>query len=288
MIRAGQRLPAWLKAKMPGSEQYFNVKKTVEEHRLHTICKSGLCPNIGECWANGTATFMILGEICTRHCRFCGVTHGIPAPPDDGEPQRVSMAIARMKLRHVVVTSVTRDDLDSGGAIQWTQTIRCIRQYTPNITLETLIPDFSGNTSSIQMIVDQRPDVISHNLETTERLTPLIRSKAQYRLSLKVIEMVARSGITAKSGIMVGLGETSNEVIRTIDDLRNTGCMIITIGQYLQPSAENINVQQFVSPQQFEEYKQYALSVGFRYAECSPLVRSSYHANKHAQSFSPF
>jgi lipoyl synthase len=263
-------------------ENYIRVKRLVEEKRLHTICTSGNCPNIGECWNAGTATFMILGDICTRSCRFCGTNTGRPLPPDMEEPLRLAESVRSLSLGHCVLTSVDRDDLEDGGASQWAATIREIKRLNPETTIETLIPDFWGRKDLIKMVIDAGPNVISHNLETVRRLTPLIRSGAKYEISLDVIRYITQSGIRAKSGIMTGLGETDEEVYATIADLRAAGCSVLTIGQYLQPSFEHMEVVEYTTPEKFEEYRIRALAMDFDFVESSPLVRSSYHAERHS------
>jgi len=277
-----KRKPAWLKTKLPGGKKYMDVREVVEHNKLHTICTSGKCPNIAECWGNGTATFMILGEICTRSCKFCATKTGKPLPPDWQEPERLAETIRLMKLNHCVITSVDRDDLEDGGAAIWAATIREIKKKNPETTIEALIPDFNANAGHIQKVIDAAPEIISHNLETVRRLTPIIRSKAKYEVSLKTLEIIAQSSsVRAKSGIMAGLGETENEVYQTMDDLLETGCRIMTIGQYLQPRLENWPVHEYVTPEQFEKYKNAGLKKGFEVVESAPLVRSSYHAEKH-------
>ena len=261
---------------------YTRVKSIVQKNHLHTICTSGNCPNIGECWNAGTATFMILGNICTRSCKFCGTITGRPLPPDSGEPSRLADSVRAMGIRHAVITSVDRDDLPDGGASFWAETIGKVKEANPGITIETLIPDFDGVESSLDLIVDAGPDVISHNLETVERITPIVRSRAKYQRSLSVLRYLAGRGATTKSGIMVGLGESSEEVLKTMDDLLETGCRIFTIGQYLRPSFNHMEVVEYVTPAQFEEYRLAGIEKGFRFVESSPLVRSSYHADKHA------
>ena len=262
-------------------ENYSMVKHIVAENHLHTICTSGNCPNIGECWNVGTATFMILGDICTRACKFCATKTGKPLPPDPEEAERLSQAIKKMRLKHCVITSVDRDDLKDGGASYWVETIRRIKELNPGTTIETLIPDFDGKTEYVQMIIDAGPEVISHNIETVRRLTPLIRSRAKYERSLDVIRFIAGKGIVAKSGFMVGLGETEDEIVETIGDIYATGCKTLTIGQYLQPGLDYFQVVDYVSPGKFEEFRLLALKLGFSFVESSPLVRSSYHAEKH-------
>ncbi len=275
------RKPDWLKIKLPAKENYAFVKDIVAKHKLHTICSSGNCPNVGECWDAGTATFMILGNICTRACKFCAVETGKPLPPDLNEAQQVAESIQLMGLKHCVITSVDRDDLMDGGASIWADCIRKIKELNPDITIETLIPDFNGIQKHLQLIIDEKPTIISHNLETVERLTPLIRTKAQYQLSLEVIRYISSKGIRAKSGIMLGLGETDTEVIQVMDDLRECNCSIITIGQYLQPSRQHYPVKEYVVPEKYKMFEELALQKGFLFAECNPLVRSSFHAEKH-------
>ena len=281
--QARQRLPRWMKMKMPKGESYSRVKNLVNQYGLHTICTSGNCPNIGECWNRGTATFMILGEICTRNCKFCGVKSGRPLPPDPKEPMRVAESIRTMGLKHAVITSVDRDDLPDLGAAVWAETILAIKQHNPGIRMEVLIPDFQGRNDLISQVADAKPDVISHNVETVERLTPLIRSAAKYRRSLDVLSAIAETGLVAKSGIMLGLGETPEEVIHTMEDLRSAGCQVMTIGQYLAPSQSHLQVREYITPDQFEEYRTIGLEMGFSFVESSPLVRSSYRAEQHAK-----
>jgi len=279
-----RRLPSWLKMQRASGGNYSFVKKVVADNQLHTICTSGNCPNIGECWNSGTATFMILGDICTRACKFCATKTGRPECPDPDEPARLAESIKRMNLRHCVITSVDRDDLPDGGASFWAGTIRSIKEKNPGITMETLIPDFDGNTHSIQLIIDADPDVISHNIETVRRLTPLIRTKAKYERSLDVIRYIASSGKVAKSGFMLGLGERKEEVIETIKELRETGCCVLTIGQYLQPGPGYMEVIEYIRPEEFEEYRILALETGFSFVESKPLVRSSFHAENHVKA----
>jgi lipoic acid synthetase len=275
------RKPAWLKTKVPVGKKYIGVREIVEQHKLHTICTSGHCPNMAECWGRGTATLMILGDICTRSCKFCNVKTGRPLPADWNEPDRVAKSVKLMGVKHCVITSVDRDDLDDGGAEIWALTIKKMKEVNPQTTIEALIPDFDGKKELIGKVVNTAPEVISHNLETVRRITPIIRSKARYDLSLEVIRIVAESGIRSKSGIMVGLGETESEVIETMDDLRAAGCEVLTIGQYLQPTKRHLSVQAFIKPEVFEKYKKIGLEKGFRFVESGPLVRSSYHAEKH-------
>ncbi|MFO7575534.1 MAG: lipoyl synthase [Bacteroidales bacterium] len=278
-----RRLPEWLRMQRASGEEYVRVKRLVQNNHLHTICTSGNCPNIGECWNAGTATFMILGDICTRSCRFCGTGTGRPLAPDTQEPLRLAESIKTLRLNHCVVTSVDRDDLSDGGAAFWAETIREIKKLNPGTTIETLIPDFDGKPENIQKVIDAGPDVISHNLETVRRLTPQIRSRAKYETSLSVIEYVAHKGVTAKSGIMVGLGESDEEVYKAMDDLLTAGCTVFTIGQYLQPSFSHMEVVNYITPEKFEEYRLNGLEKGFSFVESSPLVRSSYHAEKHVK-----
>lgn len=273
--------PDWLKTKIPQGKSYLQVKEIVNKHKLHTICTNGNCPNIHECWGLGTATLMILGDICTRSCKFCAVKTGKPEPADWDEPNRVAESVKLMKLKHCVLTSVDRDDLPDGGSGIWAETIKAIKKVSLNTTIEALIPDFLGKVEHIKKVIDARPEVISHNLETIERITPEIRSVANYRRSLEVIKFISNSGITSKSGIMAGLGETEDEVYQTMDDLLKAGCKVFTIGQYLQPTSNHLPVVEFVTPETFEKYKQTGLQKGFKFVESSPLVRSSYHAEKH-------
>lgn len=283
-LKDRERLPRWMKMQMPKGENYSRVKNLVNNHQLHTICSSGNCPNIGECWNRGTATFMILGEICTRNCKFCGVTTGKPLPPDQEEPVRIAESVRIMQLRHVVITSVDRDDLPDLGAGIWAKTIRMVKEINPETKIEVLIPDFQGKLAFIQQIINEVPDVISHNLETIERLTPKIRSTAKYRTSLDVIRIIAASGIISKSGIMLGLGETETEIFQAMDDLRQVGCKVMTIGQYLAPTLSHIQVVEYISPEKYEKYRIIGLEKGFTFVESSPLVRSSYRAEVHADA----
>ena len=279
-----RRLPSWLKMQRASGANYSRVKHVVAENHLHTICTSGNCPNIGECWNAGTATFMILGDICTRACKFCATTTGRPLPPDESEPLRLAESIKTMNLNHCVITSVDRDDLSDGGASFWAVTIKKVKEVNPGTTLEVLIPDFDGIKENIKLVIDASPDVISHNVETVRRLTPLIRTKAKYERSLEVIRYISDSGKVAKSGLMLGLGEKEEEVADTIRDLRASGCRVITIGQYLQPTAAHMEVVEYVNPSKFEEYRIMALEAGFSFAECRPLVRSSFHAENHVKA----
>ena len=279
-----ERLPRWMKMQMPKGESYSRVKNLVNQNHLHTICTSGNCPNIGECWNRGTATFMILGEICTRNCKFCGVKTGKPLPPDLEEPCRIAESVKMMQLKHAVITSVDRDDLPDLGAAFWADTIREVKKMNPETSIEVLIPDFQGKAELVQKVIDVAPEVISHNLETAERLTPQIRSAAKYRTSLEVLRIIASSGIIAKSGIMLGLGETEPEVLQVMDDLRAVGCKVMTIGQYLAPTLTHIQVVEYITPEQFERYRTIGLEKGFSFVESSPLVRSSYRADAHVKA----
>ena len=272
------RKPDWLKIKLGGNDNYSQTKNIVESHNLHTICSSGRCPNMGECWGRGTATFMIGGEICTRSCKFCNTKTGKPLLLDPREPQNVAESIKLMKLKHAVVTSVDRDDLPDQGAAHWVETINKIKLLNPGTTLEVLIPDFRGNTDLIDMVCKAAPNVISHNMETVKRLTPLVRSAAKYDTSLLVLNRIAKNGLKAKSGMMVGLGETIEEIHELMDDLLAADCSVLTIGQYLQPSRKHLPVAAYLHPDQFKELKETALKKGFAYVESGPLVRSSYHA----------
>lgn len=274
------RKPEWLKISIGANERYTETKRIVESHCLHTICSSGRCPNMGECWGRGTATFMIGGNICTRSCKFCNTQTGRPLPLDPQEPTHVAESVRLMKLSHAVVTSVDRDDLPDLGAAHWAQSIGEIRRLNPETTIEVLIPDFQGRRELVEQVIEARPDIISHNMETVRRISPLVRSAARYDTSLEVIRQIAASGITAKSGIMVGLGETSTEVEELMDDLRAAGCQIMTIGQYLQPSHRHYPVAEYVTPEQFKRYEETGLAKGFTQVESGPLVRSSYHAEK--------
>ncbi len=273
--------PAWLRVKLPVGKAYAEVRTVVSKHKLHTICESGNCPNMGECWGAGTATFMILGNVCTRSCGFCAVATGKPLPADWDEPLRVAESVKLMNVKHCVLTSVDRDDLKDGGSLIWSETIRQVRELNPETKFECLIPDFAGKWDNLQRIIDAQPDIVSHNIETVRRLTPQVRIQAKYERSLEVIERLHKAGVKTKSGIMVGLGETNDEIYDTITDLRQRGCDVLTIGQYLQPTNKHLKVQRFVHPDEFNVFKTFALKQGFRFVESGPLVRSSYHAEKH-------
>jgi lipoic acid synthetase len=273
--------PKWLRVKLPTGENYRTVRGLVDQHKLHTICESGSCPNMGECWGEGTATFMILGNICTRSCGFCAVQTGKPEEVDEFEPGRVANSVKIMGVKHAVVTSVDRDDLKDGGAGIWAQTVRAIRQQSPGTTLETLIPDFAGKWENLQVLIDVAPEIVSHNLETVRRLTKQVRIQAKYDRSLEVLFRLKKGGMRTKSGVMLGLGESEDEVIETMQDLRAVGVDILTLGQYLQPTPKHLPIVEFIEPMQFEKYRILGLEMGFRFVESGPLVRSSYHAEKH-------
>ncbi len=272
--------PDWLKIRLHRDEGYGQVARIVQEHGLHTICSSGRCPNQAECWSRRTATFMILGDVCTRSCKFCATATGKPLPPDPREPEKLARSVRLMGLRHAVVTSVTRDDLPDGGAAFWAETVRALRQENPETTLELLIPDLDGRAELLDIVVASGPDIIGHNLETVERLTPEVRSKARYSTSLQTLNYLARAGALTKSGLMVGLGETPEEVLAAMDDLSGVGCRLLTIGQYLRPSTDHLPVAEYVTPEQFSKYKEEALRRGFTHVESGPLVRSSYLAEQ--------
>jgi lipoic acid synthetase len=273
--------PSWLRVKLPTGENYKHVRGLVDTHKLHTICESGNCPNMGECWGAGTATFMILGNVCTRSCGFCAVATGRPDPVDWDEPQRVAEAIYLMKVKHAVITSVDRDELKDGGSTIWHNTIKAVKLLNPDTTLETLIPDFKGYKDQIQAIIDAAPEVVSHNIETVERLTKRVRIQAKYWRSMEVLRTLKEGGMRVKSGIMLGLGEKKEEVIRTLEDLRDNGVDVVTIGQYLQPTKKHLPVDRFVHPDEFAEYREAGYKLGIDYVESGPLVRSSYHSEKH-------
>ncbi|MFK5857336.1 MAG: lipoyl synthase [Bacteroidota bacterium] len=277
------RKPHWLKSKIPVGKQYRLVREIVEENKLHTICTSGHCPNMDECWGRGTATLMILGDICTRSCGFCNVKTGRPLPVDWEEPIRVANSVKLMKLKHCVLTSVDRDDLDDLGAEIWVQTVTEIKKLNPETTIETLIPDFDGRKGLIEKVCAAGQEVVSHNLETVRRITPWARSRAKYDISLDALKIISQSGVVAKSGLMLGLGEKPEEVIETLKDMRNAGVEVVTLGQYLQPTKKHLMVKEYVTPEQFEKYRLAGLEVGFRFVESSPLVRSSYRAEKHVK-----
>jgi len=273
--------PDWLRVKLPTGENYIKVRGIVSKHKLNTICESGNCPNMGECWGVGTATFMILGNICTRSCGFCAVATGKPNPADWDEPKRIAESVKLMNVKHCVITSVDRDDLKDGGSIIWAETIKEIRAISPETKFECLIPDFAGKWDNLQRIIDVKPDIVSHNIETVRRLTAQVRIQAKYDRSIEVLKRLDEAGVKTKSGIMLGLGETEQEILETIDDLAFVKCDVITMGQYLQPTPKHLPVDRFVHPDDFKKYKEYALNKGFKFVESGPLVRSSYHAEKH-------
>jgi lipoic acid synthetase len=273
--------PKWLRVKLPTGESYREVRRLVDKHKLHTICESGSCPNMGECWGEGTATFMILGNICTRSCGFCAVKTGRPSAVDLMEPKRVADSVKLMKVKHAVLTSVDRDDLQDGGADIWVETVSQIRIESPGTTLETLIPDFAGKWENLQKIINVAPEIVSHNLETVRRLTKEVRIQAKYDRSLELLFRLKKGGMKTKSGVMLGLGESEEEVIETMEDLRNVNVDVLTLGQYLQPTPKHLFVQDFITPEKFQFYKDLGLNMGFKYVESGPLVRSSYRAEKH-------
>ena len=276
-----QKKPKWLRVKLPTGKNYKHVRKLVSDNKLHTICESGNCPNMGECWGEGTATFMILGNICTRSCGFCAVATGRPLPVDWEEPEKVAESVRLMEVKHCVITSVDRDELPDGGSLVWVETVNAVRRKSPGTTMETLIPDFRGIQEQVQRIIDVAPEIVSHNIETVRILTKEVRIQAKYDRSLAVLKQLKDGGMRTKSGIMLGLGETQDEVLQTMDDLRGVGVDIMTIGQYLQPTPKHLPVKEFVNPEQFKKYKKIGLDKGFRFVESSPLVRSSYRAEKH-------
>jgi len=276
-----RKKPDWLRVKLPIGENYKHVRQLVDQHKLHTICESGNCPNMGECWGAGTATFMILGNVCTRSCGFCSVATGRLEAVDWDEPQRVAEAILLMKVKHAVITSVDRDELSDGGSIIWQNTIKAVKALSPSTTLETLIPDFKGKKVDIDRIIEAAPEVVSHNIETVERLTRQVRVQAKYWRSMEVIRTLKEGGMRTKSGIMLGLGEAKEEVVQTLQDLKDNGCDVVTIGQYLQPTKKHLPVVRFVHPDEFASYREIGYQLGLDYVESGPLVRSSYHSEKH-------
>jgi lipoic acid synthetase len=273
--------PKWLRVKLPIGENYKKVRGLVDEHKLHTICQSGNCPNMGECWGAGTATFMILGNVCTRSCGFCAVATGRPENVDVFEPVKVAKSIKTMEIKHAVITSVDRDDLADGGASIWAETIKAVRRISPGTTMETLIPDFAGKWENLQILIDAAPEIVSHNLETVRRLTKEVRVQAKYDRSLELLMRLKKGGMKTKSGVMLGLGESEEEIYETMQDLASVKVDILTLGQYLQPTPKHLPVAEFITPEKFAQYKEDALKMGFRYVESGPLVRSSYHAEKH-------
>ncbi len=283
-MQKSRRFPVWLKMERASGKNYSFVKQLVERNNLNTICTSGNCPNIGECWNAGTATFMILGDICTRACKFCATKTGKPLPPDPEEPQRLAETIKLLQLNHCVITSVDRDDLEDGGASFWAFTLKKIRKVNPGITIESLIPDFDGIQGNLDKIIEASPDVISHNIETVRRLTPIIRSRAKYDKSLDILRYLSGKGRIVKSGFMLGLGEYEDEILDTINDLYSAGCRILTMGQYLQPGFDHMGVVDYITPEKFEEYGKKAAETGFDFVESAPLVRSSFHASGNIKS----
>ncbi|MEN8810974.1 MAG: lipoyl synthase [Flavobacteriales bacterium] len=280
-IKEKVKKPNWLRVKLPIGKEYKKVREIVDDHGLHTICQSGNCPNMGECWGAGTATFMILGNTCTRSCGFCNVATGKPEDVDVFEPAKIAKSVSLMEVKHCVITSVDRDDLADGGAEIWAQTVRAIRRKSPTTTMETLIPDFMGKWENLQKIIDVAPEIVSHNLETVRRLTKEVRIQAKYNRSLELLRRLKEGGMKTKSGVMLGLGESEEEVLETMDDLRAVNVDILTLGQYLQPTKEHLPVEEFITPEKFAHYKEIGLQKGFRFVESGPLVRSSYHAEKH-------
>ena len=274
--------PEWIRVKLPTGKKYTELRSLVDKYKLNTICTSGSCPNMGECWAEGTATFMILGNICTRSCSFCGVQTGRPGAVDWTEPEKVANSIKLMKIKHAVITSVDRDDLKDMGSIIWAETVNAVRRISPGTSMETLIPDFQGNKRNINRIIKVAPEVVSHNIETVKRLTRKVRVQAKYQTSLEVLRYLKEEGINrTKSGIMLGLGEKEEEVLESLQDLRSSFVDVVTIGQYLQPSKKHLPVHSFITPDVFKKYETFALDLGFRHVESGPLVRSSYKAHKH-------
>ncbi|WGH27367.1 MAG: lipoyl synthase [Candidatus Bostrichicola ureolyticus] len=279
-----KKKPNWIRVKLPIGKNYHRLQNLVDKYKLNTICQSGNCPNIGECWGNGIATFMILGNICTRSCRFCSVKTGRPQMIDWNEPEKIAFSIKKMNIKHAVITSVNRDDLEDMGSLLWIKTIKTIRYFNPFTTIETLIPDFKGKTQFLDKIINTKPEVISHNLETVRRLTKEIRIQAKYDRSLELLRYLKYNGQSrTKTGIMLGLGETEEEILETMADIKKSNVDIITIGQYLQPSKQQIAVRTFISPEQFKKYENIALKMGFLYVESGALVRSSYHADRHVK-----
>lgn len=276
-----KRKPEWLKIDFRSEKNYSIVNQSIRKNCLNTICVSGRCPNLAECWSRGTATFMILGDICTRSCGFCNTKTGRPLPPDANEPQRLADSVKELGIKHIVITSVDRDDLKDGGANHWAECIKAIQSKVPKSKIEVLIPDFKGDTSLVDIVLAAKPDVVAHNIETVRSLTPKVRSAAKYDVSLSVLKHIAQRGFVAKSGMMLGLGETESEIVATIEDLLANECKILTIGQYLQPTKKHLPVIEYVTPEKFDEYRQIALKKGFRFVESGPLVRSSYHAERH-------
>jgi lipoic acid synthetase len=283
-----RRKPPWIRARMPGGAGYERLKNIIDEHRLHTVCQEATCPNIGECWSRGTATIMILGDTCTRSCGFCNVKTGRPLPVDRDEPRRVAESVALMNLRHIVITCVDRDDLKDGGAAIWADTIRRVHEACPNTSVEALIGDFKGDEDALQVVIDSRPEILAHNMETVKRMHPAVRPQADYQRSLDVLKQIKDSGLVSKSGIMVGIGERDDEVLAVMSDVhRFADTDIFTIGQYLQPTRNHLPIDRWVTPEQFTIFKREGLALGFKVVESGPLVRSSYHAEEQADRLSP-
>jgi lipoic acid synthetase len=278
LVKERVRKPEWLRINLGNNQLFSMTGNIVSSQNLHTICQSGRCPNLGECWNQGAATFMIGGDICTRSCKFCNTKSGKPSPLDAGEPQKVAQSIQRLNLKHAVITSVDRDDLPDYGAEHWAETIRQIKAVNPQTTLEVLIPDFRGDSDCLNQVIETRPEIISHNMETVRRLTPVVRSVAKYERSLAVLKQIATSAVPAKSGLMLGLGENENEVVELMEDLLESGCRLLSIGQYLQPSRKHFPVQEYIHPEIFERHKEKAYSLGFKHVESGPRVRSSYRS----------
>lgn len=281
-----ERKPEWLRARLPNNPAYREVRELVEGNRLHTVCESARCPNIGDCWSRGTATLMILGDICTRSCAFCNITTGRPTELDLGEPARVADAVAKMKLRHCVLTSVARDELKDGGASVWAATIRAVRYRNPNTAIEVLIPDLQGNTDHLDIVLDAKPDILNHNVETVKRLQRRVRVQAQWDRSVSVLRHAKKRGFTTKTSLMLGVGETAAELREAFEELRREQVDIVTLGQYLQPTPKHLPVDRWVTPEEFAEWKEYGLSIGFGVVESGPLVRSSYHAEEQSDLYS--
>jgi lipoic acid synthetase len=278
-----QRRPEWLKVRAPGGETFANLKKMMRSKTLHTVCEEAHCPNIGECWGRGTATFLILGEICTRSCGFCAIKTGKPEPIDPEEPLKVALAVQQMGISHVVITSVNRDELPDQGSTIWAKTITEVRRLNPKVSIEVLIPDFKGDLDCLQRVLDSKPDILNHNVETVPRLYRIVRPQAKYERSLKVLQYAKEKGFITKTGMMVGIGETFDEVIEVMKDLREINVDIFTVGQYLQPTPKHLPVDRFVTPEEFKQYRMIGIQLGFRHVESGPLVRSSYHAESHVQ-----
>ncbi|MGB9853089.1 MAG: lipoyl synthase [Candidatus Kapaibacteriota bacterium] len=278
-----QRRPEWLKVRAPGGETFSNLRRMMRAKTLHTVCEEAHCPNIGECWGRGTATFLILGDTCTRSCGFCAIKTGRPNPVDPEEPLKVAIAVQQMGISHVVITSVNRDELPDQGSTIWAKTILEVRRLNPNVSIEVLIPDFKGDTDCLQRVLDAKPNILNHNVETVPRLYRLVRPQAKYERSLKVLQFAKEKGFVTKTGIMVGIGETFDEVVEVMKDLREIGVDIFTVGQYLQPTPKHLPVDRFVTPEEFKQYRLIGIQLGFRHVESGPLVRSSYHAESHVR-----